>query len=241
MTPVIADAVVELLRALDRVLSGHRVGDEEDLDRLHLVLDPLQLFHQRVVDVQTAGRVDHQRVEADLLAVQPRRAAQLERVVDALAREDRNVDRLADDRQLVARRRAVDVDREQQRVAVLILLQPLRQLAGRGRLTRALQSDDHDRVRAARGEEQSARRAAEHLDHLVVDDLDDLLPGRELMPAPPARRPSPLTRSMKSLTTLKLTSASSSAMRISRIARSRCSARQPAFAAQVLENFLELV
>ena len=89
---------------LDRVLSGHGVGDEERFGRKHFGLDAPQLFHQRVIDMQAASRIDHQRVETDLLAVPPRRAAQLNQVVNAFAREHRNVDRLADDRQLVARR-----------------------------------------------------------------------------------------------------------------------------------------
>ena len=174
-----ADAFVELVRALDRVLPGHCVGDKQRFNRLHLRLDALQLIHQRIVNVQPARRVNHQRVEADLLAMQPRRPAQFQRIVNARAVKDRNANRLADDRQLIARRRAVNVHRQQQRIAVLIGRQPPRQLAGRSRLARSLQPHDHHRVGPPRSEQQPARSAAQHLDHLVVDDLDDLLPRRQ--------------------------------------------------------------
>ena len=59
-----ADAAVELARALDGVLPGHRVGDVEQVRRLHGVLDRLQLVHQLVVDVQAARGVDDDRVES---------------------------------------------------------------------------------------------------------------------------------------------------------------------------------
>ena len=54
-------------------------------------------------------------------------------------------------------------------------LQPPGELAGRGRLPRPLQTDDHHDIGSTRGEEQPARGAAQHLDQFVVNDLDHLL------------------------------------------------------------------
>ena len=59
-----AEALVELVGGLHRVLPGHGVGDEQDLDRVQLLLQLLQLGHQLVVDVQAAGGIDQQHVAA---------------------------------------------------------------------------------------------------------------------------------------------------------------------------------
>ena len=71
---------------------------------------------------------------------------------------------------------SVDVGGDQQRLAAL-LAQPDRQLGGGGGLARALQADQHDHRAAWRVELELVALAAEHLDQLVVDDLDDLLAG----------------------------------------------------------------
>ena len=87
-----ADAPVELAGALDGVLAGHRVGDIQQIRGLHRGLDRLQLVHQLVVDVQTAGGVDDDDVEAGVLRLGERAARALHRIhlarriVDANAR-----------------------------------------------------------------------------------------------------------------------------------------------------------
>ena len=61
-----AEALVELVGDLHGVLAGHGVGDEQDLDRVELLLQLLQLRHQLVVDVQAAGGIHQQHVAAGL-------------------------------------------------------------------------------------------------------------------------------------------------------------------------------
>ena len=86
---------------------------------------------------------------------------------------DRDVDLLAERLELLHRGRALHVGGDQQRPrAALAQLQ--RQLAGQRRLAGALQADQHDHRRASPSRLEPAR-LAEHLDQLVVDDLDDLL------------------------------------------------------------------
>src|SRR5262249_14220941 len=65
----------------------------------------------------------------------------------------------------------------QRRVA--LALEPARQLAGERRLTRALQTRQHDHGRRVLGEPYAPRLAAQDVDQLVVYDLDDLLGGVE--------------------------------------------------------------
>jgi hypothetical protein len=62
---------------------------------------------------------------------------------------------------------------EQRRVA--LALQPAAQLAGQRRLTGTLETGQHDHGRRLLRQPDPAGLAAEDLDELLVDDLDDLL------------------------------------------------------------------
>ena len=67
-TPVSRQPLVELLRRLHRVLPGHRIGDKQDLLRVEQLLQPLHLAHQVFINMQTARRIDDQRVAAEVAA-----------------------------------------------------------------------------------------------------------------------------------------------------------------------------
>ena len=54
--------LVELVGGVDRVLSGHGVGDEQDFLRVEQPLQRLHFVHQLIVDVQAAGGVHDQHV-----------------------------------------------------------------------------------------------------------------------------------------------------------------------------------
>ena len=58
MTPVMPSLAVELVCRFDRVLPGHSIGDEENFDRVQLLLGILQFGHQLIVDVEAPGGVD---------------------------------------------------------------------------------------------------------------------------------------------------------------------------------------
>ncbi len=143
-----ADTLVKNFCRTNRVLPGHRVGDKQNFDRLGLGLDLLELDHQLVVDVQTAGRVDHQRVKAHLVRVlhQHRERCVIGSLVSFVL-VNRNVDRICDNLKLFASRRTINVNRNEQRLSFLIVGEPTRDLSGRGRFTRTLQTDDHHDVR----------------------------------------------------------------------------------------------
>ena len=145
-----ADPRVELARALDRVLPGHRVGDEQQVRRVGHVLDRDELGHQLVVDVQAAGGVDDHGVEAR--ASSPRRPRPSRAPPDPSRPAGsctRSAGLLRDDVQLLDRRRTLHVGRHQQRMLAL-LRQPLRQLARRRRLAGALQPEQQDDARPLR-------------------------------------------------------------------------------------------
>ncbi len=85
---------------------------------------------------------------------------------------------LGDDVQLLNRRRPLHVGRDEQRVLAL-LGQPLRKLARGGRLARALEAQQEDDARPLVARLQPAFGIPEERDHLVADDLDDLLRRRQ--------------------------------------------------------------
>ncbi len=59
-----AETLVELVGRFDGVLAGHGVGDEQNLYRVKLLFQLLQLHHQVVIDVQAAGGIDQQDIAA---------------------------------------------------------------------------------------------------------------------------------------------------------------------------------
>src|SRR5690606_17216560 len=174
-----ADRIVEALRDVDSFLAGHRVRDEQDLLRLDPLLDRLQLVHHGLVDLEAASRVHDD--DAVILA-----AGKLHAVVGD--RRRRGVGPLAvhGDVKLLAERDElfdgggpVRVRRDEQR-PVAFPAQVQRQLASSGRLTGALQTDEHDDVRGVARQVQTAR-LAERADQLFVHDLHDLLARREAL------------------------------------------------------------
>ena len=142
-----ADGAVELLGDLDRDLAGQAVDDEQRLARLGDVADLGRLVHQRLVDVQAAGGVEHD----DVVAAERRLLlGALRDLHGVLARDDRqrvDADLGAEDGELLHRRRAVGVERGHQHPLALALLEPLGELGGGRGLAAALQADHQDRRR----------------------------------------------------------------------------------------------
>ncbi len=124
---------------------------------------------------KTSGRVDQERVVAGVARVLERFARQFERIVRLRLFKDRLASRFRDDLQLFARRRPVNVGRKQQRLSLLILREPPRDLSRRSRLARTLQADNHDDVRRRLRENQSRRLPAKQFDQLIKNYFDDLL------------------------------------------------------------------
>ncbi len=183
-----ADLRVELARALDRVLPGHRVGDVKQIRRPRDFLDRDELLHQLVVDVQAARGID----DHDVVADRPRFGQRALRARDRIHFTGRVVHAHTGLRrhntQLLDRRRAPHVGGHDDRVASL-LCEPLGELAGRRGLARALQPEHQDHARPVRRFLQPALRIAEQREQLIANDLDDLLATESGSSGP--RHPSP--------------------------------------------------
>ena len=179
----------ELLGDVDGVLAGHGVDHEQDGVRAHALLDPRQLLHQRLVDVQAAGGVDDQHVLAVARGLIQSPARDVDRVAVGALLVDRRAGLGADLHELLDRRRPVDVARSDRHRRVVLLAQHLRELRGGGGLARALQAGHQHHGRRPGRERQPRRRAAHQLGELLVDDLDDLLAGVQLLGDVGSERP----------------------------------------------------
>ncbi len=142
--------------------------------RLHLAADADQLFHQRLVDVKTARRVDDEHVAADLPGPLEAVLGDVHRVGVGAFVVHGHVQLFAQSLELIHGGRAVDVARHHRR-ALALSEQELGQLAaGRG-LARALQTNHHDHGWRAGREDQLGGGRTHEVRELFVDDLDELL------------------------------------------------------------------
>ena len=174
-----AELLVELVGRLHRVLTGHGVRDEQNLAGVKLFLELPQLLHELLVDVQAAGGIYEENVAARLHAFPPSRPRQVTRLgFFQRAIGNRQLDIARDNRKLLPGGMSVDVDRDHHRT-VAVFREPLRQLAGAGRLTGALEADDHDGAGRLIREAQFRLMASQDVDQFVLDDLDDLLRRRQ--------------------------------------------------------------
>ena len=173
------ERIVKGLRGRDRVLTDHRVDDEQDLRRIDGGLDVLQLGHERLINVQTAGRVEKDKVVAVFFCVLDAGLGDRDRI--ALPHlEHGNIKLAADGLKLLDGSRTVHVARDEQR-ALALLAHEAGELGAVGRLARALQADEHDDARRMGADVQLLILAAHEGGELFVDDLDDHLRGREAL------------------------------------------------------------
>ena len=177
------DALLERVRGGDGVLADHGVDDEEDLVGIDGVADLGRLLHHLGVDAEAPRGVDDDdRVELGLRLLEGglRDLDGIALGLLVLARdaglggEDRDPRPLSDHRQLGDGVGALKV-RGDEHGRLARGLEVARELARERRLARALEPREHDDGRARLRPSERARRSAEDLDELLVDDLDDLL------------------------------------------------------------------
>jgi hypothetical protein len=165
---------MELAGTLDGVLSGHGVGHVQQVAGLDGGLDRLELAHELVVDVQPAGGVHDERVEAQVARRCERAARARDRIQLPRRIVDAHVDLASEHRQLLDGGRPPHVGGHQEGIAPLLRQQP-RQLCGGRRLAGALQAQHQHDPRLARRRRQTAWRLTEQGQQLVTDDAGDVL------------------------------------------------------------------
>ena len=141
------DPLAESLRDIDRVLPGHRVGDEQGLVRVGRLAHRRDLEHQLLVDVEPAGGVEQHDVVALGAAHLQRAPCDRDRALAGDDRQGRDADLAAELGELLLRGRALHVEPGHQHLFALAVLEPQRDLRRGRRLARALQPDQHHRDR----------------------------------------------------------------------------------------------
>ena len=146
--------------------------------RFHRLFDSDQFVHERLVDLQASRGIDDQNVVASALRFFFCLECDVLCDLVVAVGKDRNIDRLADDLELIDRRRSVDIAGREHRLFA-VFLEICRELAAGGGLTGTLQTDHQECGKSARCIGQLAVGAAHHFDQLVVYDFDYLLPRRQ--------------------------------------------------------------
>ena len=148
--------------------------------RLYSCLDILQFFHQFLVNVQTTGGIDDDRIAGQVRRFFQRLPGNLNRRHLVPQREHRHANLLAQYLQLGNRSRTVYVGGHQQR-ALLLLFQVEGQLTHRRGFTGTLQTYQHDDGRRLIRHRQLGLGSAQELRQLFVNDLDNLLAGAQVL------------------------------------------------------------
>src|SRR6478609_5747102 len=144
-----ADSVPEGLRGVYRVLSDHRVYDEQDLLRLDGVPDRRGLVHHLGVDAEAPGGVDDHHVVLGSTSEIDGVTRNLNRVTDSVAGlrgEYWDAGPLADDLELGHCVGPLQISGDEHR-RVTLVTEPVTELAREGRFSGALQPRQHDHRR----------------------------------------------------------------------------------------------
>ena len=131
---------VKGLRGIRRILTGHRINDEQGFNRVNGGVDVLDFVHHRFVNVQTTGGIHQQHVVEFELRFFQRRVDDINRLLADVGREEVDADLLGQGLQLFDRRRAVNVRGDHQHFLLVLLAQEFPQLTDAGGFTSTLQA-----------------------------------------------------------------------------------------------------
>ena len=182
---------MERLRAVHRVLAGHRVDDQQDLVRREQSVDGFEFLHQLVVDVESAGRIENDGVEflrpasldatpadadggADRLAVF-RASFGFSVECDLAASRRVGFHAFGGDSKLLDRGGPLQIRSDHQN-SLSSLLQQGGELAATGRFSTPLESAHHEDGRTGIDQHQMGIHRSHQFDESSIDDLDHLLP-----------------------------------------------------------------
>ena len=159
----------------DRVLTGEGVGHEQGLGGSDGVAHGGRLGHQFRVLVKAPGGVQDHHVEAFTAARLHGPPGDRQRLFAEDRGDGRDVGLAAKNGQLLLRRRPEYVERGEQDLLLVAILQPQAQLGARGGLARPLQADHENGHRRLARKIDGGAFATQHFHQMIMDDLDHQL------------------------------------------------------------------
>jgi len=174
-----ADPFVEFRPDIDRILTGHCVRHIQNFGRVDALLDPAELLHQQLVDMQPAGGVDQDNLVPFPSGLFESLRADFYGIAKGAGFKNTGLDLPAENGQLFHRGGPVNVGGHQ--VNPFFRGQQPSQLGGRGRFSAPLQADQHNRRGNPRAKFDVGAGAAHQFHQAVVHNLDHLLSGREAL------------------------------------------------------------
>ena len=117
--------------------------------RFHRLFDSDQFVHEFLIDLQASRGIDDQNIIPPAFRFFFGLERDILRDLVAAVGKDRNIDRLADDFELIDRRRSVDIASRRHRLFT-VFFEICRKLAAGGGLTGTLQTDHQERGKSAR-------------------------------------------------------------------------------------------
>ncbi len=171
------DAFVEGARQIDRVLAGQRIRDQQHFMRIGGGFDLGRFRHHLFVERGAAGGIEQHHVVAAKFSGFQRALCDLRRLLARDDRQGRDIEVAPEHRELLHRRRAIDIERSHQHLALVALGQPAGEFCRGGGFAGALQADHHDRDRRHRVEVDALAVGSKGSDQLVMNDLHHHLAG----------------------------------------------------------------
>ena len=168
------EAVVELLRRVDGILTGHGIDHEESLVWTEVILEIADLVHHLLINGKTTGGIDDDHVVAIGLSLLDGMVGNHAHILVVWLAIYRNTHLLAYHLQLVDSGRTIHVTSHEQRFLTFLRLEHVGKFATECGLTRTLQTAHQDDGRVTFELEWSFL-AAHQLSQLIVYQLDHQL------------------------------------------------------------------
>ena len=168
------EKVVEGFCNVYRILTEHSVNGKKYLGGFYGLFYFNELSHKLLVNVKTSGSIYDDHVVTVLLGVLNARFCNFNRGDLRSHREYGDINRFADDLQLVNRRRSVNVTGNEQRIFALLLIHS-RNLTCVSGFTRTLKTYHHNDCGRLGADVDLGSLTAHKLDELLVYYLDYLL------------------------------------------------------------------
>ena len=179
--PVQFQPLVEFLRRVDRVLTGHRIADQINLVRVDGFRDHGDLVHHLFVNMQTTSGIKNHDIEAVFSGVFKTVLGNLNRVLNTVFPIDLHAQLLAERTQLLDRGGALQVIGHHQRFLAVFFDDQLGQFGRSGRFTGTLEPCHHYDGRSRRDIINLRIHRPHQFGQFIANDFDQDLPGMQAL------------------------------------------------------------